>query len=176
MGKLMFNSILRASMMTYLATVLALWISFKEINLGDSKGRIDLAVAIFILIYASVLPFFVLWHLRRKSENMPEADFKIKYDSLYANQDYHNKRALPMTTYFLLRRLAFAAIIAYLGFSIVLQVLLADILSTGLLIFYIVVRPMYDKVNNAIQIINEAVVLVCVWLMFLFTEYVGDPV
>ena len=34
---------------------------------------------------------------------------------------------------------------------------------------------MWDVINNVIQIFNEAVVIVCIWLMFLFTEYVPEP-
>ena len=106
---------------------------------------------------------------------MPSYSFKIKYDSLYQNLDYYKARALPHTFYFLGRRLAFAAVIAFCSSSIVLQVALADILSTLLLAFFICVAPMYDMANNGIQIINEMVVLVSVWLMFHFTEYVESP-
>ena len=94
---------------------------------------------------------------------------------MYLNVDYFNEHALAFTPLFLMRRLLFAAVIAYLDVNIVLQVLLADILSTLLLVFYITIKPMYDKINNAIQIINECVVLLCVWLVLLFTEYVPSP-
>ena len=48
-------------------------------------------------------------------------------------------------------------------------------MSTLLLAFFFSTFPMADNVNNAIQIINELVVLVCTWLMFWFTTFVGDP-
>ena len=50
--------------------------------------------------------------------------------------------------------------------------LVADALSTILLAFFLTVRPMVDKLNNCIQIVNELVVLVCIWLLFWFTNYV----
>ena len=50
-----------------------------------------------------------------------------------------------------------------------------DVISTLLLSYFISVLPMVDTVNNVIQISNESVVLVCQWLMFLFTDYVRDP-
>ena len=34
---------------------------------------------------------------------------------------------------------------------------------------------MYDTINNVIQIVNEIVVLVSVWMMFHFTEFVAAP-
>ena len=64
--------------------------------------------------------------------------------------------------------------IVYCGKSIVLQVFLADILSTLLLAFYLSVWPMVGVINNGIQILNEIVVLVAIWLMFHFTMFVED--
>ena len=49
--------------------------------------------------------------------------------------------------------------------------MLADIFSTLLLVFFISTMPMYDRVNNGIQIINEMFVLVSVWLMFHYTDF-----
>ena len=56
-----------------------------------------------------------------------------------------------------------------------LQVFLADILSTSLLIYFILVKPFNDSWGNRIQILNELTVLTCVWLMFLFSAYVPEP-
>ena len=44
-----------------------------------------------------------------------------------------------------------------------------------MLVFYFTIMPMYDRTNNAIQIVNECVVLLCLWLVLLFTEYVPSP-
>jgi len=43
-----------------------------------------------------------------------------------------------------------------------------------MLAFFISVRPMNDHFNNFIQIVNEVTVLICVWLMFHYTEFVAD--
>ena len=34
---------------------------------------------------------------------------------------------------------------------------------------------MIDSSNNFIQAFNELVVLTCIWLMFHYTQFVGDP-
>lgn len=99
----------------------------------------------------------------------------MKYDSLYLNIDYYKTRALYNTSFFFLRRILFAALIVFCTSSIVLQIFLADILSTLMLIYFITTAPMNDPLSNWIQITNEIVVLVSVWLMFHFTEYVNDP-
>lgn len=106
---------------------------------------------------------------------LPDPAFKAKYDSLYQNLDYYKVKALPNTFWFLSRRLAFSAVIVFCTKSIVLQVMLADVLSTLLLVYFLCVGPMYDRVNNCIQFVNEAFVLASVWMMFHYTEYVGSP-
>ena len=101
--------------------------------------------------------------------------FKQKYGSLYMNVDYHNRKALFFTFLYLTRRMLFAIVIVFCGFSIVLQVFLADTLSTILLAFYLRVRPMVGFSNNAIEVFNESFVLVVFWLLVLFTDYIEEP-
>ena len=79
-----------------------------------------------------------------------------------------------MTSLFLSRRSIFAFLVIYCGKSIVLQVMLSDVLSTLLLAFYFTIWPMSGIINNAIQIVNEMVVIVSIWLMFWFTHYIED--
>ena len=146
----MFNSVLRASLITYLATVIALWFSLQQTSTSDALGRTDLALALLTLCFALGFPVFTCCFLRRKQEKLREPDFKLKYESLYTNVDYYKKGALSMTTYYLLRRLLFAFTIVFFGGSIVCQIMIADAMSTGLLIFFITVRPMQDGLNNAI--------------------------
>jgi len=89
--------------------------------------------------------------------------------------DYYKDKALPYTSFFLARRFIFAFVIVFCGSSLVLQVFLADLLSTLLLVFFISVGPMNDKFNNFIQVVNELTVLTCVWLMFHYSEFVASP-
>ena len=42
--------------------------------------------------------------------------------------------------------------------------------------YYITALPMKDRLNNWIQIFNEFGVLLCTWSLFLFTNYVPDPI
>ena len=58
--------------------------------------------------------------------------------------------------------------------TIVYQIFVFDLVSTLLLCYFLTVRPMKDRINNAIQIFNEIVVLLCIESMFLFTSYVPD--
>ena len=174
-GKLMFNSILRALMQTYLLNCIAMWYSLSTTNVSDSEGIVDLTLAIVILTFSLAFPICTYLFLKKNEEILREPRFKVKFDSIYQNLDYYKKKALVHTSIFLGRRIYIAFIVVFCGFSIVLQVALADVLSTLLLAYFLSVMPMMDRLNNAVQIFNEIVVIVCIWLCIHFTEYVPDP-
>ena len=103
-----------------------------------------------MLVFAFSFIIFTYKFLYWKKDVLREPTFKAKYDSLYQNLEYYKKSALANTSFFLLRRLLFAALIVFCGSSLVLQVFLADILSTLLLIYFIVSQPMVDTWSNVI--------------------------
>ena len=76
---------------------------------------------------------------------------------------------------FILRRFCFAYVIGQVTSDIVTQVMCIDTMSMMLLCYYISVKPMKDGINNFIQIFNEVAVLVAEVSLFLFTNYVPDP-
>ena len=140
MAKLMFNSILRALMQTYLQTTLAMWISLRATNLTVTTGQVDFAL--FFLTIAFAVSFIVLSYkfLKRNHDNMRIPQFKSRFDSLYQNLDYYKKKALLNTSFFLLRRILFAGVIVFCEDSLVAQVILSDVLCTLLLIYLIFSR------------------------------------
>ena len=155
-----------------------MWTTFRELSTKDTEeteDTVNLILAIITLVGLVGFTIFSLCFLHKNFKKLSDNNFKLKYDSLYQNLDYHKIKALPNIFWFLTRRMAFAALIVFCTRSIVLQVLIADVLSTLLLVFFIQVTPMYDLMNNGIQIVNEIVVLVSVWMMFHFTEFVAAP-
>ena len=175
LNKLMFNSVLRALMQTYFANCIALWFSFTTTGFDGANSIVDFCLALLTLAFAVAFPIFCWKFLNRNKDDLRQPSFKAKFDSIYQNVDYYNVKALANTSLFLLRRFLFAAVIVMCGKSLVLQVFLADILSTCLIIYFILVKPYNDSWGNAIQIFNEFTVLTCVWTMFQFTAFVPDP-
>ena len=164
--------ILRMCMQTFLVLTIQMWQSLRETSTSEVQGRVDLCIAIFILAYSIASIIFPFSFLNRNFERLPNPQFRAKYDSLYQKIDHYDRRALKNTSLFAGRRLLFAFIIVFCKGSIVLQVFLADILSTILLCFYLSVFPMDGVMNNGVQIFNEVVVLICIWLLFHQTYYV----
>ena len=82
--------------------------------------------------------------------------------------------AFSFTLYFCVRRLAFAFVIGQVHWTIVYQTFVLDLVSTLMLCYFVSMQPMVDRINNAIQVFNEVVVLLCIQSMFLFTNYVPN--
>ena len=174
-AKLMFNSILRALIQTYLANSLAVLVSFKSTNFNSSMGITDFVAACLLIIVLLAYPIWIYKFVLKRKLELSEPEMRKKFDSVYQNVDVEKTKALSHTSFFLWRRILFAVVIVYGYSSIVLQVFIADILSTLLLAFYLAVRPMVDDLNNLVQFLNELVVLISIWLMFWFTFYVPNP-
>ena len=144
----MFNSLLRALIQTYLAQSIAVWASFLQTDLDTKKGLTDLSIAIVLGVYLLAFPIWICVFLKRRSETISRPETRQKYDSVYQNVDVYKPAALKHTSFFLWRRLIFAMVLICCQVSIVLQVILADVMSTLLLTFFITVKPMVDGINN----------------------------
>ena len=64
-AKLVYNSILRASLQAFFATFTSLVLLFKNVDISTNSGTIDLTLAIFLLILCVGLTVFSLKFLRQ---------------------------------------------------------------------------------------------------------------
>ena len=158
----MYNSVLRALMQTFLMTSISMWYSLRTASFESGTEITDFVFAILTLLATLFFPAFAYMLLIRKEGELPKPTFRARFDSLYQNLDVYKKAAYSNTSLFLLRRLLFAFTIVMCEASIVLQVGMADLLSTALLGFYLSVMPMTDGLNNFIQIFNEVIVLIAI--------------
>lgn len=126
-AKLIFNSLLRACLQTFLATVSSVMFSLKVMDIASSAGKVDFAITIISLIYCFGLTIFALRFLQKRFEKLPDTAFRNRFGSLYLNVNTYDKKAVYFTFLFLLRRVLFAATLTFCDFSIVLQVFLADV-------------------------------------------------
>lgn len=148
-GKLMFNSIIRALMQTYLQNCLIMWTTIAAFESSTTQKKVETFVALALLAFSVALPIWSQKFLKRHKDDVQTTAFKQKYDSLYQNVNYHDLRALAYTSFFLGRRLFFAFVIC-VGPHLVLQIALIDLASTVLLNYFTSILPMVDKVNNFI--------------------------
>lgn len=173
--KLMFNAILRAILESYLALSISMWFSWRNNRVASLP---DFLTNLVITSYCFLFPFWQYRHLIRNRKRIvdKEREFSQRFDSLFTSIERLKLESLAFTLVFLARRLAFAYTICHLDYTISVQVLALDALSTAMLAYYITNAPMVDGVNNFIQAFNEVVILIAIWCMFLFTDYIVDPV
>ena len=68
LGKLMFNSLLRACMQTFLMTCIGLWYSLKVTSVDSKEGIMSLIVAILLIFYVFGFPIFSWIFLTKKKD------------------------------------------------------------------------------------------------------------
>ena len=163
-------------METYLSTSIFFCYSINQMTSTGLEGRIETVSWFGIGAFLFSFPILTFRGLFKSWDSIWKANHRARYDSLYQNIDvYKGPVAFAFSLFFCMRRLVFAFVITRVLDTIVYQIMLLDIGSTLMLAYFVCVLPMEDKLNNMIQIFNELAVLICIWSMFLFTNYVGDP-
>ena len=110
-SKLMYNSILRALMQTFLANCIAMWLALSSYDVSSIQGAIDFLLAVIVLVFTVMFPVMAYKFLHKNEEIVSQPTFKAKFDSIFQNVDYHNKKALAYASLFLGRRLLYAFVI-----------------------------------------------------------------
>jgi len=173
--KLMFNSVIRTLLQMYLLTAISTLVSLANFDKNGDRPGLNMTLAILIVIGLLAFPVFSYVHLKRNEDKLRTPDFKGSYGTLYQTVEYYKPEALVYTSIFLGRRLFFAATVAFLQSSVVLQVWLTVHASLLYMCWFVHVMPMIDWQNNAVQLINEYFFLFFSYYVYLFTDFVPDP-
>ena len=136
-AKIMFNSVLRACMQTFLSISIMLFFSVRQLNFSSPDGIGDIFLVVLVSTYLLGFTCWSINFLSRNKENLKKPAFKQRYDSIYQNVDYDKSGALWNIFYFLTRRIAMAIVICLLQFSLVVQVMVSDVLCTLMLAYMI---------------------------------------
>ena len=174
--KLIYNSVLRGLLEIYLMTAISMFNGLRAVSTDTIEEKISYLLALATAVLCVYFPCWAFSFVRRNRHKLGKPSFKRRYDSLYQNIDTDKFEADPFIFVFLVRRLVFAYVICNVGFNMVTQVLILDFSCTAVLAYYLTVFPMKNGVNNGIHIFNEIVVILSVQYLFLFTNYVPDPV
>lgn len=171
-AKLMWSSVLRYMAQKYLdQSILCMMNLYQYYSLGLSQ-RI---ITPMTLAYLALMPCLCSLILYRNRKNLHTKAINQSYGSLYLNYDTDKNSAYHFTMVFLYRRLVFAFLLAFCRVSVVLQVYLSICCSLALLIYLVKWMPMDEKRQNILAIFNECVLLVCSYMLLLYTEYVPSP-
>ena len=115
-------------------------------NFESEERKIVFGLAIVVLILLIVFPVVAHRCMVKHREDLNQDTMKEKYGSLYQNVRDKDSDSLRFTMYFCFRRMAFAAIIVFLKDYLMYQIMAADLSIMCILVFYVGVLPMTNKV------------------------------
>ena len=142
----------------------------------DSPSLITASILTYLSLgIAFVFPFFVLALLLRCRSRMEEPSVEKRIGAIYENINLSRKSAFLFTFFFLGRRLIFVVSIFYLGAWPIFQIFFLFFQSYAMLVYLMAVRPFHSKLMNALEVVNEVSVLIAIYHLLCFTEFVPDP-
>ena len=168
----MYNSILRYTQQIFYSVCLSSMIS---INYGMRKefDIMNVSLSCSAILILGCFSVFTYVFMQKNKEKLPDPDFIAKYGSLYASVEYEShKEALKYTWYFCIRRIAFAAMIAFLSDYLVIQILLLTELGLLMASWGVAETPMTNFMNDLTFIANEWVLLFSSYFILVFSMYV----
>jgi len=111
--RLMFSSIFRALLTTYLATSISAFHAVKE---GTAHGKQNFWVSLATLVMLFAFPIFSERFLKTKKKKVARKDFRARYGTLYSGvQVFNMPSALSVTTWFCARRFVLAGIVVFMS-------------------------------------------------------------
>jgi len=77
------------------------------------------------------------------------------------------------TLIYLLRRLAIAAIIVFLGHNVVLQIVLLAYMQMAYIVYIGLAKPLAESSDNFNELRSEVFVMLCIYHLYYFTDWVA---
>ena len=171
----MYNSILRYMLQSFFRISLGTFMNMRLVILSAVAPTALLFSIPTALVLISFTSFTYIF-MQRNKKKLDDPYFQKCYGSLYVKvETFKHPEALKFSFFFCLKRLASAMVIAWCQISIVLQVFLLVKIALVGTCWAVSARPMVDKTNNFLFITNEVLILVCSYLVLLFSEFVPTP-
>jgi len=130
---------------------------------------------VYILLGISLFCFtlFAVYFLTKHKEDIGKKEFDKKFSSFYDNQRVSLPYSYSYIVIFLVRRLLYTMSMQWFGLAA--QLALQLFTSLGSLMFLFAVRPMETPLLNFTEIYNELTFLCCIYVSFLFTNFMPNP-
>ena len=176
--KVFWNHFIRLFIEEYMLICLACLIKLYAFDLSNFYEVLNSIFALFLFILTIVFPILVLLFLLKqyKAGNLSKDhhqhdQFRQKWGSLVLDLQIREKESLFFTTTFMARRWIVALIIVALVQMSWAQIQLTVFLNTLAMIYQGQFRPYVLPGYNKLQLMNEAVIIVCSYYLFLYTDY-----
>jgi hypothetical protein len=144
-------------------------------KLKVEEGPTGVLMAILQLTILTLLPIFSAVFLRRNNERLGEEDFNRSYGTLYQGIKVHSPSCHFFTTFFCIRRLLIAVITVNSNWLLISNIYISIFGSLAMIKLLFDYSPFQDRVIDRFEKINEIFYLLNCYFLFLFTDFVGDP-
>ena len=134
--------------------------------------RFSLNSALSLVLIAA--PFCILWVLVSNKDSLMDRETKAKYSTMYDGIKTESNVTVSYTFVFLARRLAFVLTVILLQKYDFFKVMIFLWLEGFYVIYVGWYKPHVESVYNMTEKINESVLLLVGYIMFLNTDYLGN--
>lgn len=190
-NKIMWNSIFRSQIQTFLTTVVLTLNSVKNIleaqsPSSDINGRAlqnqqlapittaEISQAALKCSIFLALPTFSFYFLRKKANQLDSEEMKISYLTLYNNLRTKKPSTHLHTSFFCARRIIIGAFTVFVGWSPLANIIVNIYVSIAMLGYLVSFKPLITPTLNKIEIMNDIFMVLCSYALILFTDFVPD--
>jgi len=150
------------------------------LKLGEEEASWGLVFshihAIFFTGVAVLLPLMLLFALIPNFSKLGEESWKSRIGEMYSNLNITESRNVLMyPLVFFLRRIAFVVVVFALEKYPTFQIFFLVFQVEAFIIMIYYAEPLADKRTNTFELFNEAYVLVLVYHLISFTDFVPSP-
>lgn len=140
---------------------------------GNNLQMLGKVLYYFAFAYVTIYPISVFFFfLMAGSKGLQNETLKRYIGALYSGIDTSNAANSQYVTLFLIRRACIGASISFSRSHYFLQLELFMITSFACLCFLCLMKPYKSKLHNAIEICNEILVMLSVYMMHGFCLYI----
>lgn len=178
---LYWNGSIRFMMEAYIDLCLFTLTNLKELNWREPIFGIlaSNTLSIILIVLLTVLPIFLIYFFVKNALNWTNVNFLGKYGALLEGTDRkrHTKKwiIVLIPASFFARRITMCLCIVFFDAFLVGQIGVQIIISTLLIILIGWHRPLESAFANNLELFNEIVTMMTLYLMFCFSDWVPDP-
>jgi hypothetical protein len=148
------------------------------------QEMISLALSFVFCILLWVLPLVPPVYLYRNADKIRRAQaadrneykrMREQYGAFFEGLDLRKTPAKWYMFAFVVRRMILGGTLVYMAANPALQILIIVYLNMCAFLFQGLCRPFETRTQNAMELYNECMILMCCYHLFIFTDFVRDP-
>lgn len=173
--KINYNLFLRFLIESYLAISLASLSGIQNLVSKNAAEKIAAVISTFQIVYCFYMPVQFYRFLRKNRSKLRTPEQKGMFNAIYLNLNYYKLPSLSMLTLKMYRKLFFVVVALFITFNNVAQMTILMYCQIGMLLYFILIKPMDGNIGNGLQLICEYAIYSGTIIGMLFTDYVYSP-